>query len=121
MSLLRPEFLDRDLPITGKERRSIFREAWKRWLRNPVNFALHFGWFFLFIIPTQIPWGDWLPLIARRMGGLAAAVHRPVRGRRADVDASSAPAHGPAREAGRPGAGIRHLHPLRLLAPRPGG
>jgi hypothetical protein len=69
MSLLRPEFLDRDLPITAQERRSIFREAWKRWLRHPVNFALHAGWFLLFIIPTQIAWGDWLPMIAR--GGWA--------------------------------------------------
>ena len=65
MPLLRPEFLDRDLPITAKERRSIFREAWGRWLRNWLNFALYSCWFALFIAPTQLPWEDWLPFVTR--------------------------------------------------------
>jgi hypothetical protein len=41
MSWLWPTYVDRHLPLTGRQRRDVHREAWRRWAANPWNIALY--------------------------------------------------------------------------------
>jgi hypothetical protein len=41
MSLLGPEYLDPALPLSKNDRKEIYGQAWKRWLKQRVNLSLY--------------------------------------------------------------------------------
>ena len=41
MSLLVPDYIDRDIPLTGGERKAIRKEAWKLWMKDWRNVLIY--------------------------------------------------------------------------------
>jgi hypothetical protein len=41
MSRLWPTYLDRELPLSRAQRKAIHREAWRRWIRRPLNLLVY--------------------------------------------------------------------------------
>jgi len=62
MSWLWPDYINRDLPLTEKERKVVYRDAWKLWWANKWNMALHltFCLVCLFAMLNAADFGGWL-------------------------------------------------------------
>ena len=41
MSWIRPDYINRDLPLTAKDRKAIYRSAWKLWWGNKSNIVVY--------------------------------------------------------------------------------
>ncbi len=41
MSLLVPDYIDRDIPVTSRERKAIRKEAWKLWMKDWRNVLIY--------------------------------------------------------------------------------
>ncbi len=65
MSLLVPDYIDRDIPLTGGERKAIRKEAWKLWMKDWRNVLIYLALVAVTIGLPMLPiWGRFvLPFI----------------------------------------------------------
>ena len=64
MSLLVPDYIDRDIPLTGRERKAIRKEAWKLWMKDWRNVSIYLALAAVtFGLPMLPIWWRFLPFI----------------------------------------------------------
>ncbi len=59
MSLLVPDYIDRDIPLTGGERKAIRKEAWKVWMKDWRNVLIYLA---LVAVTIGLPMLQMLPI-----------------------------------------------------------
>ncbi len=59
MSLLVPDYIDRDIPLTGGERKAIRKEAWKLWMKDWRNVLIYLA---LVAVTIGLPMLQMLPI-----------------------------------------------------------